>query len=220
MAELLARLSADVPPVGGLPDAEQAGRAVLTALDAAAAAAPLPRVATLAIVAGTASYALPADLVRVRRLDGLPHQGPVLVGGQGLIPTNSAAPPQETLTVANGLLTIHPTPAYSLGRLLHYDAGFVPDATGQLAALSDAHSRAVSMLAASEVLKLQAAWAARQAWQYQIGDERVSKEKLAAALREQAEQRERDGRTLLATLTSGGDGGRVAPYGTRARYPL
>ena len=213
---LVTQLLTDVPPRGGVPDAEQLERCVRAAVDAMAALAPIPRVAAIAVVPGTASYALPADFLRLRRFAGLPRQGRVIIGGEGIIPLSAASPTEEQISIAGGMLTIWPTPAYTLTRELHYDAGYL-EVSGAYPTLTDAAGRTVAIKARSEALRLQAGVAAREAWSYQVGDERVSKEKLAAALTEQADALDRQFAAAAASLAGEGAGG-SGTYGTRARY--
>lgn len=214
----MSRLAADVPLVGGVPDAEQAERCVRAAVDALSGAAPIPRVSTISVTPGVASYDLPADFLRMRRLTSLLRHDRVIIGGEGVIPMNAAAPTEEQVSVAGLTLTIWPTPTYTLARELHYDAGYL-EVDGAYPALTDALGRVVSLKARAEALRLQAGSTARQAWSYQVGDERVSKEKLAAALAEQANALDAQFDAQVARLLSGGGAGTVSPYGTRARYP-
>jgi hypothetical protein len=60
---------------------------------------------------------------------------------------------------------------------------------------------------------LQANKAAQEAWSYQIGDERVSKEKLAAELRAQAQAAEQNFLDQVAGAGAGGTIGLRADYG-------
>jgi hypothetical protein len=136
LADLVSRLSADIPAVSGVPSAAQYSQAVKDAVADLSRRASVPRVATLPIVAGTAAYALPVDfqaLIRLAQI-GVPYpavvgnweigssdHGGAFVTAAGLVPFSGSY--REQVTVSGGTLTIYPTPLTSADRSLVYAAG-------------------------------------------------------------------------------------------------
>ena len=88
--------------------------------------------------------------------------------------------------IADGVMTFYPTPTYTISRDYEYKAGWALSG-GSYAEMGDTEAGIVLLLAASKVLGLQASKAAQEAWSYQIGDERVSKERLSEQLRLQGD---------------------------------
>lgn len=221
LLDLISRLAEDVRPLNGVPSATQVRQAVLDAADALAEAVPTVKTATIAVVRDTASYALPADFLQIKELAGLTRHGKVIVDGSGIIPLDRAITTTERVTAVDGELVISPVPAYTLSRTLTYLAGHVLTTVDGQDVFADLTARAASVLllkAQSIVLMLQATDQARRAWSYQVGDNRTSKEKLAAELRAQAAAFQAEFDRRAAGLIGGGVGGQVAPYGSRARY--
>jgi hypothetical protein len=221
LLDLISRLGRDVRPYNSVPSAQQVREAIQDAADALAEAAPIVKTAPIAVVRGTAAYALPADFARVVRLAGLARQGRAIIDGTGIIPMDAAITTSERLTTAGGLLTISPTPGYTISRELTYAAGHVLTTVDGQEVYADLTPQAASVLllkAQSLVLLLQATDQARRAWSYQVGDQRTSKEKLSAALREQADALRTEFERRAAGLVGAGAGGKATPYGSRARY--
>lgn len=137
LTDLVTRLSADVPAQSGVPSAGQYSQAVKDAVADLSRRASVTRVATLAIVAGTASYALPADFQALIRLAAIGvaypsgvgswelgdggFGGGTLVTPQGLVPFLGSY--REQITISGDTLTIYPTPTVSADRQLVYAAG-------------------------------------------------------------------------------------------------
>lgn len=135
LASLVARLTADVPAVSGVPSASQYEQAVKDAVADLSRRASVTRVATLAVVAGTASYDLPTDFQKLIRLAaiGVPYplessyrdygayQGGTIVTPAGLVPFSGSY--REQITITGNQLTIYPTPTSSASRQLVYAAG-------------------------------------------------------------------------------------------------
>jgi hypothetical protein len=130
-------------------------------------------------VNGTASYTLPTDFTALVRLSGLTVTDGIINAGS-LIPVLPGY--KERSVIADGVITFYPTPTYTLSRNLIYKAGWVLDVNEEYDEMGDAESGVILLLAAAKCLGWQAAKAAQEAWSYQIGDERVSKEKLADSL--------------------------------------
>lgn len=137
LADLVARLTASVPPVSGVPSTAQYIQAVKDAVADLSRRASVPRVTTLAIVAGTASYDLPADFQQLIRLSQIGAAYPAEVGswelgaggfGGGTLVTPAGLVPfsgvyREQITITGDQLTIYPTPQTSADRTLVYAAG-------------------------------------------------------------------------------------------------
>lgn len=190
LAELMERLSGAVPTRNGIPSAEQRQAALFEGVDALNRRAPRTKIASLAIVAGQASYTLPADLILLIKIDSLAMPDGIFISDQGLIPL----PPggwSEQYTIIGQTITFYPTPGYSTTRQITYAAGHILDEDDQFAEMSKAEAGAVLLHAEAACLTLQANAAAQKAWSYQLGDERVSMERLSAELREQARELER-----------------------------
>lgn len=137
LADLVARLSADVPAQAGVPTASQYSQAVKDAVADLSRRASVTRCATISVLAGTADYALPADfqaLIRLAQLGvaypgvgswelgvGGNDPGGTLVTPSGLVPFSGSY--REQVLVAGSVLTIYPTPSVSADRQLVYAAG-------------------------------------------------------------------------------------------------
>ncbi len=189
IADLITRLQANVPARGGVPTSEQYRQSVLDGVEALNDRLTRRKIMTLAIVSGQATYSLPADFVRLIRLESMVYEGGVILSPEGIIPMNAAIR-SETYTINNGQITFYPTPQYTIARELEYGAGHVL-ASDAYAEMDSNEARLLLMHAQSICLTWQANAAAADAWSYQLGDERVSKERLAAELREQAKELER-----------------------------
>jgi hypothetical protein len=173
----------------------------------------MQKITPINVVSGTASYALPADFRKMISLTKLRANKPgnVLITDSGLMPLSTTV--QERVMVQGAQIVIYPTPAYTMTRDLRYAAGYVlSGAAGAevYADLTDDDVSSIRLKAQVEALMLQATAATREAWSYSIGDERVSKEKLASEIRAQAEAREAE---YLAAVAQ-----RNGPTGSRASY--
>ena len=207
---LVQRVVADVPARDGIPSLEQAQIAVVNAARALGWRQSLVRYSTIAVVSGTATYSLPADFVELIQLDSpVSASGSVIVSGAGLIPVPQSW--QETYAIANRQITFYPTPQYTLVRNIEYKAGYVLDASNVYTNMDEDAEEPIVHKACAECLYLQANKAAADAWQYQVGDERVSKEKLASELRAQAQALEKKFEAAIA--------GGIGQVGMRATYP-
>jgi len=207
MADILA---ADVPPYGNVPTTEHYLRSVKDAVADLSRRAALIKIATLAIVSGTASYDLPADFLRLIRLDTANGYGSngVLYSAEGLVPlTPWSSQSCERTTIAHGAITFTPTPAYTLDRQLTYAAAYALDGD-DYADLDDDLAQIALLKARAICLLLQAAKAARDAWVSELGPEKRDKTKQAPELRAEAAEFERH---YLAALNA-----RSGPYGSRS----
>lgn len=184
------RLSGAVPARNGVPGAEQRQDALFEAVEALNRRAPRTKIASLSITAGQASYSLPDDFILLIKIDSLATPEGVYISDQGLVPL-PAAGWSEQYTISGRTITIYPTPGYTSTRQITYAAGHILDEDDQYAEMSKAEAGAVLLHAQAACMTLQANAAAQKAWTYQLGDERVSMERLATELREQARELER-----------------------------
>jgi hypothetical protein len=211
LSTLVGRLRVDVPPRDGVPSDAQYERCVKDAVTDFGQKAGRSKIGSISIVSGTAAYTLPTDFVRLIQMDSLSSDGRVINRGGGLIPMSSGF--SETWTISNGQLTFYPTPAYTMVRYFEYQAGWALDGSDNYTDMSEVEAGVLLHLARSQALTAQANIAAREAWSYQMGEARVSKERLAAELREQAKQARADYDAALMSYNS-------RSVGMRATYSL
>lgn len=213
LTDLTAKLVARVPQSNSLPTTAQYQDAVTEAVTDFGRRCPATKVATIAVVAGTAAYALPSDFVRVVQFLSLKQmavQGGVLLTGSGIIPLSNTY--NERYTFRNGTLTIYPTPQYTMSRYLYYAAGF-PLVDEEFSELSDEDAALALHKAAEIILLVIADGCARHGWRYSLGDESVDKTSQAASLRDQA-RAEREQYELAIAARAGGTQTLQADYNT------
>lgn len=180
LSSLVSELQADVPARDSVPTSDQYNRAVKDAIADFGKRAPLQKVATLAIVSGTAAYALPDDFLKIIRLTSLSSPEGVLYSAAGLVPVSRSF--RERYIVNGGTITFYPTPAYTLERELWYAATHVLD-SGAYEDLTDDMAQIAMMKARAIALLLQANKAAPQSLRIKSGDDDVDRTKVAEALR-------------------------------------
>lgn len=203
LADLIARLQADVPAQAGVPTAGQYSQAVKDGVADLSRRASVTRVATLSIVAGQAGYALPADFQQLIRLAqiGVPYPqlpyagaypgdygygGGVFVTGAGLVPFTGSY--REQTTVTGNVLTIYPTPTTSADRQLVYAAGDALNVAGDgYDTLTEDRAAIALLYARATCLDRIAASPAGQAVKIQAGTDIVDFGIAATALRTQAQ---------------------------------
>ena len=185
--DLVAQLQADVPARGGVPSTAQYERAVKEAVADFSRRRPMTLITTLAIVGGTASYALPDDFLFVIKLDDFTALDGIIHTATGIVPL--ASDWNERYTVNGRTMTFTPTPNYTLARRLCYAAGHVLDESDVYPYLTDEDAGILLLKAQAIALRKQALAAVTAATgeivEYAIGDERVKKsspsERLSAA---------------------------------------
>jgi hypothetical protein len=212
LSAMVSRLSSLVPARDSVPSLAQYQQAVEDAVADLSARAPMQKVTTLSVVSGTAAYDLPSDFLRVIDVQSLLNPSGVIITSGGIVPVS--ADYTERWMVAGRTITFYPTPTYTVARDVWYAAGHVLGATGAYASLTGEDATTALLEAQSLALMIKANKAADDAWSYSIGDERVSKEKLAAELRAQANELHEKYVARAAKAGSGGGGA----YGTRAIY--
>lgn len=191
LASLTNRLQADAPATGdGVPTAEQYELAVTEAVEDVSARAPLRQHATLAVVAGTATYDLPADFRRLVRLESCATPDGVIISPTGLIPVGAGY--QERFVIAGGQITFIPAPTAGATRGLWYAAAYILDGSDSYPTMTPDVARLVLLRARATVLGWQAAAAAPVAISWSIGDESMSKSGVAREYRAAQESAQRD----------------------------
>lgn len=208
---LTVKLTDDISQYDGVPNELQYERCIRDAISEYNQRAGRRKVTELSIVSGTDTYSLPADFVRLIRLAqpaSYHRDEGVLITSDGLVPVGDSY--EATFYVVGDQIVFYPTPTYSTTRALWYVAGHVLDASGDYAEMQPNEVDAILHLARAKALSLQANKAAQDAWQYALGDERVNKEKLAAALRAEADAE----RAAYEAALNGLHG----PVGMRSQY--
>lgn len=159
LSDLVDRLQVSEAPAGDAPSYAQYMRAVQDAVIDFNDRATRLKTALIAVHAGTATYALPADFVKFVALSDLAavlSYPNVIIAPAGLIPVSASF--DEVITIEGGQLLISPTPLYTLDRLLTYGAGLVlsTDANHHAgyAAMAEREARIVLLGARAAVLEL------------------------------------------------------------------
>lgn len=122
LATLVARLQADVPADNSVPSTAQYQQAIKDAVADFSRRTGRIKIGTLNIVAGTATYSLPADFQKMIELLDFNYSGTIVT--DVLIPMDAKFMAEKTI-VTNGQITIYPTPAYTMDRDFRYKAGWV-----------------------------------------------------------------------------------------------
>jgi hypothetical protein len=123
LSELVALVESDVPEEGGVPSALQYEQAVKDAVRDFSERCGVEQFGTLDIVAGQATYDLPADFLSMIVIETLISQGGVLHSAEGLIPISANW--EERSMIRNGQITFKPTPTYSMARDFRYKAAWI-----------------------------------------------------------------------------------------------
>lgn len=128
LADLILDLQEDVPPVDGIPSDAQYERAIKDAVAEFSRQCGLVKNTFINIISGTATYNLPSDFLKKIEFDSPydPKHG-VMITSTGIIPFGNLTPFEEEITIQNGVMTINPTPAYTMERYLEYKAAWVLD---------------------------------------------------------------------------------------------
>lgn len=212
---LLGKLQLDVPTRNDAPTEVQYRDAVMAAVDDFSRKLPLRKYGTLPVVSGTATYDLPADFYQMVQFPSLLSDQGVLNAPQGLIPVSDAY--REETTIADGQITIIPTPNYTVSREYWYDALYLLDDDEIYQDLDRFNAGVAALKAQAICLRLLANRAASEEWAYQLGDERVDKKGLSKAIAARASELENE---YLAAIKDAKAMGAAssAPYGRRSDY--
>ena len=128
LADMIADLQEDVPAVDGTPSDAQYERAIKDAVAEFSRQCGLVKNTLITIVSGTATYDLPADFLKKIEFDS-PYDPKhrLMITSTGIIPFGNLTPFEEEITIRNGVMTIYPTPQYSMQRYLEYKGAWVLD---------------------------------------------------------------------------------------------
>lgn len=176
LTDLKARLTALVPAQSGKPTAAQYEQAIRDAVADFGFRCPQKLYGSLAIVAGTAAYALPAGFQRLIELEWM--TGDTTRDASGfLVAFDTGRPPVERYVISGSTITFYPTPGYSLARTWWYAAGYPYDALGDtFTGLTTQGEQAVMLKAQAVALRaLATTTAGGRGLNYQIGDVSVQR---------------------------------------------
>jgi hypothetical protein len=172
---------------------------------------PLVRTALVNIVAGTATYALPADFLRLLEFRVADAFYGVSLTGGGLVPLASDYVYRFNIIGSN--LVFDYTPTFNEVRQLRYAAMHVLT-TGAYADMAPTDSDAILLKARADLLRQRAASEAINGWSYRIGDESVDKKGLSDSLFKAAA--ELDAQFEMAVSRASGGG--AATVGVKSDY--
>ena len=182
IADLVARLTREVPEFGEIPDSAGYRDCITSAVADYSGKLPFQRYTTFDIVSGTASYALPADFVSIVVLQTWDQTDDVLVTAAGLVPV--APEYTERFFVEGPNLVFVPTPAYAwTDRGLRYNARHVLDSSDTYALMTAGDVEIFMPLAVALALGLQANFQARNAADQRTQAGSVTKDGVVTALR-------------------------------------
>lgn len=180
LASLVSQLQSEVPAVNSVPTTAQYTQAVKDAVAEFSRRCGVKKNSTIAVVSGTASYALPTDFLKLIEIDDpYSNEHHVIVTATGIIPFSELSPFEEEITVVNKMLTIFPTPGYSMTRYLEYKAGWVlsgTDPNETYADMGDDEAQIVMIKAKSLAIEKRAnALASSGGMKYSLGAVSVDK---------------------------------------------
>jgi hypothetical protein len=183
LAAMVERLQRLVPARNGVPSVVDYEQHVRDAVQQLSMDVPRRVTATLNVIAGTATYTLPADCLYVVVLPKSTSTG-VIVTDAGIvfIPDDW----REEINVVDGALIISPTPTFTHTRSYVYAGGYALD-NGSYVNLNENAARIALLYAQYLALTQQANVVAGDGWKYSIGDESVDKTGQASGLRQQAD---------------------------------
>jgi hypothetical protein len=204
---LVARLQNAVPQRNGAP--ADYSRLVQDAVQQLGQDVPIITTATLAVVAGTATYTLPDDFLFEIELSGPAAVGDVIVGSGKLIPMPGQW--SEAHYIEGGSIRFDPVPGYTLDRTLRYAAGYVL-VNDRYPRLSENGARIALLYAQHLALVEQANAVAGDGWSYKIGDESVDKRGQGAAIQTQAAVALANYQNAVKPLKGYGSQYRANPY--------
>jgi hypothetical protein len=170
--ELVLRLQENVPAENGVPKDTQYERMIKEAVRDFSRRCGLVKRAVLHITAGTASYALEADFLKLITLIRLTAHDGVIVSSAGLIPVSPSF--IEDHTIANGQITFYPTPNYTLDREYKYKAGWALSENGYSGVYETmSEDEADIVLLKAQALAWDSLWRsdAGDSFKFSIGDE-------------------------------------------------
>lgn len=183
LADLSLRLEFEVPAQDDSPSLEQYRTAVVDAVHAYNELRGERRLYRFSTSPGQSDYPLPLDFSHLISLEPLMQAGNVAITAGGLVPLPIGGL-KEQITIAGDMMTIHPTPAYSLERRLWYRAVHVLDEeTGVFPYMTAAEASVIAFKAQANAWRLVCGRVSRsEGWKYQMGDVMIDKTKVGEAL--------------------------------------
>jgi hypothetical protein len=179
LTDLVAELQEDVPAVSSVPSDAQYERAVKDAVREFSRRCGVVKNGTLAVVSGTAAYALPADFLDLIEIDDpFDPEHQVMVTATGIIPFSSLAPFEEDFSIQNGTITFFPVPTYTMTRYYEYKAAWVLDVNNAYP-LTEDEARIVMLKAKQLVFDKLANASAGAGFKYTVGNMSVDKSGMA-----------------------------------------
>ena len=207
IAQLADRLQRAVPARNGVPgDYDRLAQDAVLQLSQDV---PVITTTIIQVVAGQATYDLPADFLFEIELAGMPVQGGIIVGSNGLIPMGAGW--QEQHYIEGDTLRLDPVPAYTAARTLRYAAQHVA-VNGVYPRLSENGARVAMLYGQYLALLEQANAVAGDGWAYKIGDESVDKRGQGASIQAQASAALTSYQNALRPLQGYGKQYRQNPY--------
>ena len=180
LAVLLAQLQSEVPAVSSVPTTTQYTQAIKDAVLDFSRRCGLVKNTTVDIVSGTPTYNLPADFLKLIEFESpYSNEHHVIVTSTGIIPFSELSPFEEEITIVNKVMTIYPTPGYSMTRYLEYKAGWVLTGTNPnetYATMGDEEAQIVMLKAKQLAMeKISNAQASAGGMKYSLGAVSVDK---------------------------------------------
>lgn len=210
---LVERLRAAVPCKDESPPSATGYEA---AIDAAILAfsqrVPLVRVSSIAIVAGTATYSLPADFLSLISFDQTTDGDVVLTSG-GIVPLGDQY--SDAYNIIGLTLVFEDAPTFNETRDLKYNALHATNVSLAYPDLVPIQAEAVIMKATADLLRQRAALEAGNAWTYRIGDESIDKKGLGDSIFKAADMFDAQFERAVAAMVGGGP---ASTYGVRSDY--
>jgi hypothetical protein len=205
--DLVDRLGVAVPARAGVPTEAQYEQAVRDAVADFSRRCPVQQQGTLQIRTGVARYTLPADFLRLIKIQTFDGSGGIAITDQGIVPLGTGAQ-KERYTIAGQTITFTPTPGYTASRQVWYAGAHILE-SGSYPYLTDDEATILLLKAQADVLQLQAqaALSAGEVTEYQIGDERIKKTSVGQGFTAQSEAMEQ---RYLSAVRS-----RIGLYGAR-----
>lgn len=209
---LVERLQAVVPCKDGSPSSTGYAAAIDAAVLAFSQRAPLVRVSSLSIVAGTATYSLPADFLSLISFDQT-TDGNVALTSSGIVPLGDQY--SDAYNIIGLTLVFEDAPTFNETRDLRYNARHMTDASVAYPDLVPLQAEAVILKATADLLRQRAALEAGNAWSYRIGDESIDKKGLGDSVFKAADMFDAQFEKAVAALVGGGP---ASTYGVRSDY--
>lgn len=190
LSALIGRLQGNVPARNNVPSDNQYDQAIRDAVGFFSRDASREKIATISVMSGTATYALPADFMRMIQLVSLSNPTGIFITNAGIIPIGNQV---ERYTLAGGNITFYPTPTYTLEREYRYAAGWALTESGAeqiYQDMTETEAAIVLMKAQAECLGAQLNQASGGVVRYRIGDEEYDKSGGISALQGRIERLE------------------------------